>query len=41
MVGCACNNNTSSFVYGCAGLRRQSTISGTTTDYVLDGQSVV
>jgi RHS repeat-associated protein len=35
------NGHTSSFVYGPDGLRRQMTVDGITTDFVLDGQNVV
>ena len=41
LVSCAANGNTSSYVYGSDGLRRRSTVNGTTTDFVLDGQNVV
>jgi len=40
-VQCVYGANTSTYKYGSDGLRHQSTVSGTTTDFMLDGQSVV
>lgn len=41
LVQCVNGANTSSFVYGADGLRRQSTVNGTTTDFVLDNSMFV
>jgi RHS repeat-associated protein len=41
LIGCAYNGHTTSTVYGYDGLRRQSTIDGVTTDYLLDGDNAV
>ncbi|MBI3947015.1 MAG: RHS repeat protein [Armatimonadetes bacterium] len=41
MVECVYNNTTSTFTYGADGLRRSKTVGQNTTDYQLDGQSVV
>jgi len=41
LTQCVTGTDTSSFVYGSDGLRRQATVNSATTDFVLDGQSVV
>ena len=41
LVQCVNGTTTSTFKYGADGLRRQMTSGGTTTDYGMDGQSVV
>jgi RHS repeat-associated protein len=41
LVQCVNGANTSSFVYGADGLRRQSTVNGVTTDFVLDNSMFV
>lgn len=41
LVTCVNGANSSSFVYGAVGLRRQSTVNGTTTDFVLDNSMFV
>jgi RHS repeat-associated protein len=41
LIGCTYNGHTTGTVYGYDGLRRQSTIDGVTTDYLLDGQNAV
>jgi RHS repeat-associated protein len=41
LIACTYNGHTTSTIYGSDGLRRQSTIDGTTTDYLLDGDTVV
>jgi len=41
LVQCVNGATTSTFKYGSDGLRRQMTSGGTTTDYAMDGQSVV
>jgi RHS repeat-associated protein len=41
LTQCVFNGNTSNLVYSTDGLRRQSTMNGTTTNYVFDGQSAV
>lgn len=41
LTQCVTGTDTSSFVYGADGLRRQTTVNSVTTDFVLDGQSVV
>jgi len=41
MTQCVTATDTSSFVYGADGLRRRATVNGTTTDFVLEKQSVV
>ena len=41
LVSCSFNGNTSSYIYGADGLRHQSTVNGVTTDFALDGDSVV
>ena len=41
LVQCMHGADTSSFVYGADGIRRQSTVNGTTTDFVLDNSMFV
>jgi len=41
LIECVTGTDTSTFVYGSDGLRRQATINGTTTDNILDGGSLV
>ena len=41
LVQCVNGANTSSFVYGSDGQRRQSTVNGTTTDFVLDASMFI
>ena len=41
MVQCVNGANTSSFVYGSDGIRRQSTVNGATMDFVLDNSMFV
>lgn len=41
MATCSYNGNTSSFVYGADGIRHQSTVNGTTTDFVLDNSMFI
>ena len=41
LVQCVNGANTSRFVYGADGLRRQSTVNGTTTDFVIDASMFV
>ena len=41
LVRCVNGANTSSFIYGSDGIRRQSTVNGTTTDFVLDASMFV
>jgi len=41
LTQCVAGSNTTSFVYGCDGLRRRSTVGSMSTDYVLEGQAVV
>ena len=41
LMQCVNGANTSSFAYGADGIRRQSTVNGTTTDFVLDGSLFV
>ena len=41
LVQCVNGANTSSFVYGSDGIRRQSTVNGTTTDFVLDASMFI
>ena len=41
LVTCSYNSNASSYVYGADGLRHQSTVNGTVTDFALDGQFFV
>lgn len=41
MVQCVSGSNSSTFTYGADGLRHRSVVNGTTTDFALDGQSVV
>ena len=41
LIECEVGTDDSTFVYGADGARRQATINSTTTDYILDDQSVV
>ncbi|MGV3719790.1 MAG: RHS repeat domain-containing protein [Actinomycetota bacterium] len=41
LTQCVNGSTTTSFVYGADGLRRRSTVGSTSTDYILEGQSVV
>jgi hypothetical protein len=41
LTACSYGGNSNSFVYGSDGLRRQSTVNGLVTNYVLDGSHVV
>ena len=41
LTACAYSGNSSSYVYGCDGLRRQSTVNGTTSNFAMDCDSVV
>src|SRR5579862_5648276 len=41
LTQCVYNGTTSTFTYGSDGLRRRMVTGGNTSDYVLDGQSVV
>ncbi len=41
LARCVNGTNTSSFVYGADGIRRQSTVNGTATDFVLDNSMLV
>ncbi len=41
LVSCTANGVTSAYTYGADGLRRTSTVNGTTTYYVYDGQTLI